>query len=94
MRGREHLARSAMRLGLGRRQALSAVEALFGTVAETLHEGGSVSIVGFGSWEWTERAARQAHDPRNMRTVELPERRKLVFKPSKSLKQRVQEGIR
>jgi len=92
MRGRETLSRTAMRLGLGRREALAAVESLFGGIADALREGRSVSIVGFGSWEWVERAARTAHDPRTMEKVELPDRRKLVFKPSKTFKRRLNEG--
>jgi len=81
-----------MRLGLGRREAHAAVEALFGGVAEALGKGRSVSIVGFGAWEWTERPARRVHDPRNMKKIDLPERRKLVFKPSETFKRRLKEG--
>jgi DNA-binding protein HU-beta len=81
-----------MRLGLGRRDARAAVEALFGGVAEALRKGRSVSIVGFGAWEWTERPARRVHDPRNMKKIDLPGRRKLTFKPSETFKRRLNEG--
>jgi len=91
VRTRETLVHSAMRLGLGRREARAAVETLFGTVADALREGRTVSIVGFGMWEWVDRPARKAHDPRNMKKLELPERRKLVFKPSEVLKRKLNE---
>jgi DNA-binding protein HU-beta len=81
-----------MRLGLGRRQAQAAVEAFFGGVSDALGKGQSVSIVGFGVWEWTERSARRVHDPRNMKKIDLPGRSKLVFKPSEAFKRRLNEG--
>jgi nucleoid DNA-binding protein len=92
VRGREHLARSLMGLGLGRRRSIDAVTAFVDGVSEALNEGRAVSIVGFGSWHWKTLSPRKAHDPRTMRALQLPERRKLVFKPAETLKRRIQEG--
>ncbi len=94
MRGREYLTRSVARLGLSGRQASAAVEAFWGGVAGALSEGRDVSLVGFGAWEWVERPARRAHDPRDLRPVELPDRKKLAFRPSERLKRRIREGER
>lgn len=92
MKGRELLLRSGTSLGLGHRRSAAALDALLGGVAEALREGRSVSIVGFGVWEWKEVGAREAHNPKTLRPLELPPRRKLVFKPSEALRQFVQRG--
>ena len=49
--------------GLTKKQAADAVTAAFDAIAETLKDGGEVSISGFGKFEVAERAARQGVNP-------------------------------
>jgi nucleoid DNA-binding protein len=89
---RDDLAKRLGRLGLTHDRARSAVDALFDAVSSALREGRSVSIVGFGKWEWRERRGRPVKDPRTGKTRILPPRKKLVFKPSDQVKRRLNGG--
>ena len=45
--------------GLSKKDATSAVEAVFETIQTTLGEGEKVQVIGFGTFEVRERAARK-----------------------------------
>src|SRR5579862_2199090 len=57
----EHIARQA---DISKAAATRALEAVIGGVKTTLKKGGSVSIVGFGTFAVTKRAARVGRNPR------------------------------
>lgn len=59
------------------------------TVTETLTAGDKVSLVGFGAFEVTERAAREGRNPATGASVSIPASRVPKFKPSKNLKEAV-----
>ncbi len=54
--------------GISKAAAKKALESLLGSVSGTLKKGGRVSLVGFGSWSVSKRAAR---DGRNLKLVQL-----------------------
>lgn len=62
----------ALRTGLNRDVASRAVNGLFDSIAETLIDGGRVSIVGFGSFELRERRARHWKNPLTGELVSVP----------------------
>lgn len=81
-----HVAASA---GLSKSQAASAVEAVVGGITGTLKKGGSVSLVGFGTFSVTQRAARTARNPRTGATIHVGPSRAPKFKAGKGLKDAV-----
>ena len=56
----ELIASVAQKTELTKKDAEKAVKAVFDTVAEELAAGGKVQVIGFGTFEVRERAAREA----------------------------------
>ena len=81
-----HVASSA---GLSKAAAGDAVEAVIGGITETLTDGGSVSLVGFGTFSVVERAARTARNPRTGESIEVAASNAPKFKAGKALKDAV-----
>ena len=54
--------------------------------AAALEDNEKVQLVGFGSFEVKERAARIGRNPKTKEAIEIPASRAPVFKPSKALK--------
>ena len=82
----EHIARQA---DISKAAATRALEAVIGGVKTTLKKGGSVSIVGFGTFAVTKRAARTGRNPRTGEVLEIPASRAPTFKAGKALKDAV-----
>ena len=58
-------------------------------IAEALARGEKVQLVGFGSFEVKDRAARTARNPKTGETIAVPASRAPQFKAGKALKDRV-----
>ena len=56
------------------------------SIANTLKSGGSVTIVGFGTFMVRSRASRTGRNPRTGETINIPASKVPAFKPGKSLK--------
>ena len=63
-----------------------ALEALIGGVTKTLKKGDSVSLVGFGTFAVTKRAARSGRNPRTGATIKIKAAKVPKFRPGKALK--------
>ena len=61
------------------------------TITTALKEGDKVQLVGFGSFEVKNRAARTGRNPRTKEVVEIPASKVPVFKAGKALKDAVAE---
>lgn len=60
------------------------------TVEETLVAGDKVQLVGFGTFEVRERAARKGRNPRNpQEEIDIPASKAPAFKAGKSLKEAI-----
>ena len=69
----EFIEQVANRTGLSKRDAGNAVEAVLGTISDTLKSGGDVTFTGFGKFSVQQRAARQGVNPRNPgQKVDIP----------------------
>lgn len=66
-----------------------ALDAFIEAVTDTLKEGDSVSLVGFGTFSVQERAARTGRNPQNGQDIEIPAATVPKFKPGKGLKNAV-----
>lgn len=86
---RREIVRNLNKIGLTKNQANAAVDAFFEKIVAALKEEKTVSIVGFGSWEWRERSSRMARNPKTGKPVALGARKALVFKPSQTLKKKL-----
>jgi DNA-binding protein HU-beta len=76
----------AERTGLAKSDAARAVEAVLGTVTETLQKGDQVALSGFGTFVVKARAARTGRNPRTGEAIAIPASRVPAFKAGKALK--------
>jgi DNA-binding protein HU-beta len=79
----DHVATSA---GLTKASAGEVVEAVLSGISGELQNGGSVSLVGFGTFSVTARAARTARNPRTGAPINVPASNAPKFKAGKALK--------
>jgi DNA-binding protein HU-beta len=79
----------AGRAGLSRADATKAVDGLLDAIQDTLAAGGSVSLVGFGTFSVKARAARAGRNPRTGETIQIPASNVPGFKAGKGLKDAV-----
>lgn len=79
----EHIAKQA---DLSKAAASRALEAIIGGVRTTLKKGGTVSLVGFGTFSVTKRAARTGRNPRTGATIKIKAAKVPKFRPGKALK--------
>ena len=63
-----------------------ALKAFIDTVTEELKNGEKVQLVGFGTFEVTERAERQGRNPKTGETITIPASKSPKFKAGRSLK--------
>lgn len=66
--------------------AEKALKAFIDTVTEELKNGGKIQIVGFGSFEVTERSAREGRNPQTGKSMQIAACKAPKFKAGKSLK--------
>lgn len=69
-----------------------ALEALLGGVTKTLKKGDSVSLVGFGTFAVTKRAARVGRNPRTGADIKIKASKVPKFRPGKALKDAINGG--
>ena len=74
---------------LTKKDAEAALKAFIDSVQEALESGDKVQLVGFGSFETRERAAREGRNPRTKETISIPASTVPVFKAGKEFKERV-----
>ena len=85
----ELVANVAEKAGLTKKDAEKAVNALFSSVEEALVANDKVQMIGFGTFEVKERAARTGRNPQTGAEIEIPASKNPVFKAGKALKDAV-----
>ena len=80
------IAKIAEQTDLNRKQAENALNAFIDVVTEALKEGDKVQLMGFGTFEVKERAARTGRKPSTGETIEIPVKKIPGFKAGKGLK--------
>lgn len=75
--------------GLTRAQAQKYVNFLVDTMIDQLVEGTSVDIVKLGKFTIVEQQPHQKYSPYAGKVIDIPETRKLKFKPSKGLVEQI-----
>ncbi len=79
----------AQKTQLSKKDSDKAVAAVLEVITETLAAGEKVSLVGFGTFEVKERAAREGINPRTKETIMIPASKLPSFKAGKALKEEV-----
>ncbi|HSH30769.1 MAG TPA: HU family DNA-binding protein [Thiohalobacter sp.] len=74
---------------LSKADATRAVDAVLDSVTGALRKGEQVSLVGFGTFEVRERAARQGRNPQTGATIQIAASKAPAFKAGKALKDAV-----
>jgi integration host factor subunit beta len=76
---------------LTRKDSEVIVDTLFDSVIKALKEGDKLEVRGFGSFRVRQRNARVGRNPKTGEKVEVPAKRVPYFKPSKELKDLINE---
>ena len=79
----------AEKTGLSKKDSERAVAAVVASVSESLAKGEKISLVGFGTFEVKERAARSGINPRTKEPITIAASKSPVFKAGKALKDAV-----
>ncbi|MFE3892901.1 HU family DNA-binding protein [Priestia sp. YIM B13446] len=74
---------------LSKQDAKKAVEALFETISNTLAKEEKIQLIGFGTFEVRERAARTGRNPQTGEEMTIAASKTPAFKPGKELKEAV-----
>ena len=85
----ELVAAMAEQAGLSKKDAEAALKAFTDVVANELKEGGKVQLVGFGTFEVSERAAREGRNPLTGEAMTIAACKAPKFKAGKALKDAV-----
>ncbi|MBC7323944.1 MAG: HU family DNA-binding protein [Moorella sp. (in: Bacteria)] len=79
----------AEKTDLTKKEAEKVVSAVLASIEEALSQGEKVQLVGFGTFEIKERAARVGRNPRTGEQIEIAATRVPVFKAGKALRDAV-----
>nr|WP_206151594.1 HU family DNA-binding protein [Clostridium sp. SM-530-WT-3G] len=74
---------------LTKKDAELALKSFIESVEEALENGEKVQLVGFGTFETRERAAREGRNPRTKEVIQIPATTVPVFKAGKEFKDKV-----
>ena len=85
----ELVTKMAEKSNLTKKEAALALDAFIDSVEEALENREKVQLVGFGTFETRERAAREGRNPRTKETITIPASTVPVFKAGKEFKDRV-----
>ena len=85
----ELVAAMADQAELSKKDAEKALKAFVDVVTDELKKGGKIQLVGFGSFEATQRAAREGINPLTKKPMSIPASKAPKFKAGKALKDTV-----
>ncbi|MBT8263333.1 MAG: HU family DNA-binding protein [Bacteroidia bacterium] len=71
--------------GITKAAAKKALESFLGNVEGSLKRGNRVSLVGFGSWSVSRRAAREGRNPQTGKTIKIAAKNVVKFKAGSDL---------
>lgn len=87
----ELVAAMAEKTQLSKKDADAALKAFIDVVSEELKKGEKIQLVGFGTFEVSERAAREGRNPQTGETMTISASKSPKFKAGKALKDMVNE---
>jgi DNA-binding protein HU-beta len=81
----ELIAKMADDAGVTKTQANAALDSFVAAVTKTLKGGNKVTLVGFGTFSVTKRAARNGRNPQTGATIKIKAKKVAKFKAGKEL---------
>ena len=69
-----------------KKEAEAAVNTIFGAITKALKKGNKVTLIGFGTFSVTKRAARKGRNPQTGKEIKIAARKVPKFTPGKALK--------
>jgi DNA-binding protein HU-beta len=69
-----------------KKAAAAAVDCMIDVITKTLKKKGKVTLVGFGTFSVSKRAARKGRNPRTGKEIKIPAKNVPKFSPGKELK--------
>ena len=82
----ELVAAIASKAEISKKDAEASVNAFTEVVAEELKKGEKIALVGFGTFEVSQRAARTGRNPQTGKEIKIPASKAPKFKAGKALK--------
>lgn len=82
----ELVAAMSEQAGLSKKDTEAALKAFTDVVAEQLKKGDKIQLVGFGTFEVSERAAREGRNPQTGKAMKIEASKAPKFKAGKALK--------
>ena len=79
----------AAKAEISKKDAEKAIAAVFGSIEDALKAGDKVQLIGFGTFEVKERAARTGHNPKTGEAIEIAAAKIPSFKAGAALKSAV-----
>lgn len=76
----------AAKTDISKKDTEAVISATLDVIAAAMQDGDKVQLVGFGSFEVKERAARVGRNPKTKETIDIPASKVPVFKAGKVLK--------
>lgn len=86
------IAKAAETSGVTKKDTASVLDALLNSITETLTEGDSVQLTGFGTFATSIRSARTGRNPLTGEDINVPETKIAKFKPGTELKKAVKDS--
>ncbi len=85
----ELVAKVAEKAEISKKDAEKALSAVIDTITETLEKGDKIQLVGFGTFEVRERAARKGINPQTKKAIKIKATKVPAFKAGSALKNAV-----
>ena len=85
----ELVAAVAKKADFSKKDAEAAVKGVFDAITDALVEGDKVQLIGFGTFDVAERAAREGRNPRTGATMKIDASKAPRFKAGKALKDKI-----
>lgn len=85
------VAKMAVSADISKAAAEKALNGFIETLTDELSSGGRVTLVGFGTFNVSDRAAREVMNPQTQKKMKVPATKVAKFKPGAKLKEAVKK---
>lgn len=75
--------------GIGKAEAKTMVDSVFGAITDAALAGDEISINAFGKFKIKDSAAREGRNPGTGETIQIAASKKLGFSPAKALREKL-----
>ena len=86
MNKKELTSAAAKKAEMSQKEMSKALNAILGTMTESLQKGEAVQLLGFGSYMVKKRAARKGFNPATRKPISIKAKKVIKFSPSSSIK--------